>query len=156
MAPEPILEAPEGTDQPDLYVGVASADMTPEEVVGKQVQSIRDAVDSPESIRECFALASPGNRKLTGPVERFADMVMTEPYAILAKAPEIQVGTAVTEDEYAAVLVTAVAETGVPAAFRFILERQALAPYEGCWMTVAVEVVTVESGTNGLSANSLR
>lgn len=139
------------SDQPDPYVGIARDDLTPETVVRRQVEAIRASVASPERIRECFAFASPGNRAMTGPVERFAEMVMSEPYTSLAKDPEFQVGTAIVEGDFSAVLVTVVSESGTPSAYRFMLERQSVPPYENCWMTVAVDSVDVEAGTGSSS-----
>lgn len=129
--------------QEDPFFGIATPDLTPQDVVAIQVRSIRAAVDNQERIYECFALASPSNREMTGPVERFREMVMTAPYSRLAFAPEWQVGTAEVEGDFAAVLVTANSDENSPSAFRFVLEKQSLPPYENCWMTVAVDFVEV-------------
>lgn len=139
------------SDAVDEYTDVASPSFSPEKVVDIQIQAMRAAVESPERIRDCFALASPSNREMTGPIDRFASMVMTGPYSSLAKAPDFQVGSAVLEGDYAAVLVTTMPEPGVPNAFRFVLEKQQLPPYKDCWMTVAVEYVEVASGFADLS-----
>lgn len=138
------------TSNDDEYAGVASPSLSPEQVVDIQIQSMRAAVESPEQIRDCFALASPGNREVTGPIDRFASMVMTGQYSSLARAPDFQIGSAVLEGDYAAVLVTTMSEPGVPNAFRFVLEKQHLSPYQDCWMTVAVENIEVASGSDDL------
>lgn len=125
----------------DEYVGVASPDFSPREVTERQVAALRDAASEPERIRECFALAAPSNREQTGPVERFAEMVMQEPYRTLVVAPQCTIGEAIVEGRLAAVLVTAAETDQEPRVFRFVLEKQQTPPYQDCWMTVAVQSV---------------
>ena len=65
-------------------------------------------------------------------------MIMAPPYNGLATCQDWQVGEAVIENGYAAVLVSTVSQIGDVAAFRFLLHRHEEAPYSGCWLTEAV------------------
>lgn len=114
---------------------------SPEEVVARQVQSIRDSLAVPERLRICYSLASPENRATTGPFDRFATMIMKPPYDALATCHDWQVGNASIENEYAAVLVSTVSKNGLPSAFRFLLRLHNELPYEGCWLTEGVLVL---------------
>jgi hypothetical protein len=55
-------------------------EFTPEQVVTKQIESMRAAVLDPDRLRECYSLAAPSNRAVTGPFERFSALVSSAPY----------------------------------------------------------------------------
>jgi hypothetical protein len=126
-------------------LGIASPNLSPHSVVQLQIASMQAARSSPAAIRVCFELASPGNRELTGPLERFAEMVNMSPYNQIGAAAHWQAGRSVLEGKYAAIFVTTIAQDGTLAAFRFLLEKQSQPPHENCWMTVAVEFVEIAS-----------
>lgn len=114
------------------------ASFSPEEVVRAQIESMRRAVDNPAALLTCYSLASPSNRRLTGPFERFAGLVTTEPYRQLGVCQDFQVGTAVMDGPTATVLVSTLAADGQGLAFIFLLIKQQEAPYRDCWMTDGV------------------
>lgn len=68
-------------------------------------------------------------------------MVMMPPYDRLAISQDWQVGSPTIEKDYAAVLVSTVSANGDATAFRFLLHQHKRAPYEGCWLTEAVQVL---------------
>lgn len=114
---------------------------SPAEVVALQVDSIRASLAQPERLVVCYSLASPQNRAVTGPFERFAAMVMMSPYDQLATCAAWQIGNAAIEDGYAAVLVSTVSRDEQAVAFRFLLHQHWEAPFRGCWLTEAVHVL---------------
>lgn len=114
------------------------ASYSPEQVVQAQVESVREAVNNPAALLICYSFASPSNRQLTGPFERFAEMVTTEPYRQLGVCQDFQVGSAVMDGSTATVLVSALAENGQGSAFVFVLSKQQEAPYRDIWMTDGV------------------
>jgi hypothetical protein len=114
---------------------------SPAEVVTLQITSIREFAVSPDRLATCYSLASPENREVTGPLKRFADMIMTPPYDRLASCQSWQVGRAVIEDNYAAVMVSTISSDGSGVAFRFLLQLHTEPPYDGCWLTEAVQVL---------------
>lgn len=124
----------------------------PREVVKRQVEAMVASTTDPTAIADCFALASPSNRLLTGPLERFAAMVAGPNYRPLLEARTFSVGEAIVQDRYAAVLVTLMTYEDEPFAFRFFLSQQtgeetignsnSKSQFEDCWMTDGVTRVS--------------
>ena len=122
---------------------LANRELSPRDVVLAQVRSLRDARNAPEQIVRCYELASPGNRAITGPLERFSVMVSEPPFDVLSSHENWQVGAAFVEGRNAVVLVTTCDNEGEAAAFRFVLAKQTQAPFEECWMTESVLPTTL-------------
>ena len=135
----------DATDSSDVNqfvdTDIPKSHFSPAEVVALQVQSIRDSVAEPERLTVCYSFASPENRKVTGPFATFAQMIMMPPYDRLATCQDWQVGSATIEQGYAAVLVSTVGKGGDATAFRFLLHQHDEAPFTGCWLTEAVQVL---------------
>jgi hypothetical protein len=123
-------------------------ELTPEQVVSKQVESMRASVLDHDRLRECYSLAAPSNRAVTGPFENFANIVRSSPYDNLGTCQAYQVGRAVIEGNSAAVLVSLLTSNGQSLAFRFLLSKQSEVPYADCWMTEGVYALTAEELTN--------
>ncbi len=117
---------------------------SPADVVTLQVNSIRDALVDTTKLKVCYSLASPENRKHTGPLRRFAEIVMLPPYDRLAKCVDWQVGGAVIENDLAAVLVSTISQDGSVSGFRFILQRHD-SSMRNCWLTEGVQCLAEES-----------
>ena len=136
---------PSQTDSADVNqfvdIEIPKSHFSPAEVVALQVQSIRDSVAVPERLTVCYSLASPQNREYTGPFATFSQMIMMPPYDRLATCQDWQVGSATIEKGYAAVLVSTVSKDGDATAFRFLMHKHDEAPYRGCWLTEAVQVL---------------
>ncbi len=118
--------------------------LSPADVVTLQVNSIRDAMVDITKLKVCYSLASPENRKHTGPFRRFAEIVMLPPYDRLAKCVDWQVGGAVIENDLAAVLVSTISQDGGVSGFRFILQRHGPST-RNCWLTEGVQFLAEES-----------
>ncbi|MDA8745923.1 hypothetical protein N9N28_14940 [Rubripirellula amarantea] len=134
---------------------IADPTLTPGEVVSKQLRSLKDAETNPKSLKVCYSLASPGNRSITGPIGRFADLFRDGPYFPLVGHQDAMIGRASIDGDEALVLATIVAKDGQTHAFTFRLSRQVAAdlngaaiadngqtdaakPAGGCWMTDGV------------------
>lgn len=111
---------------------------TPEKVVAIQMAALKSSLTDPLGVADCFALASPSNRIVTGPIERFAVMLSSPSYRPLVDRKSCQIGKAVVNGGYAVVLVTVVQNDGRLLAYRFLLSRQDQPEVAGCWMTNAV------------------
>lgn len=118
--------------------------LSPSDVVTLQVNSLRDGVVDKNKLKVCYSLASPENRKSTGPFSRFAELVMAPPYDRLANCEDWQVGGTFIDKNLAAVLVSAISNEGEVSAFRFILQRQDY-PRPECWLTEGVQFLDEES-----------
>jgi len=124
VAPEPIAEP--------------SAELSPEDVVQKQMHALSGSGPVLSRIDRCYRFASPANRSHTGPLERFATMVQSPDYQAVLNAKHFLVGHATQQNNEAHVLVTTVDPAGELTLFRFFLSKQTKAPHAGCWMTDAV------------------
>ena len=90
--------------------------LSPEEVVRIQLSALCNRREL-NGIVECFRFASPKNRAATGPIERFASMVTSPPYAIIAKADSVLVGAATGTADQKRVLVNVTADDEIQAFF---------------------------------------
>lgn len=115
----------------------ADIDLSPQGVVGEQMKALAAWDDGPAALDRVFSFASPGNRAVTGPEERFRKLVESEPYAPLFENQGYVVGRAVEAADAATVLVTLVDRAGELVAYRFYLSRQPSEP-KARWMTDAV------------------
>lgn len=119
------------------YVYEPSPDLDPDEVVKIQLDALQnnDLTDDDDGIRTAFRFASPGNQEVTGPLERFVDLVKNPLYAPLIGFERAEVGIMLILGDYAQQRVRVInARKGITT-YVFTLSRQADAPYEGCWMT---------------------
>jgi hypothetical protein len=141
--PAPDLGAA-GLDPQDLVgldlsgVVFPNPDIPPEEVVRLQLAGLSDAKADGVGILQCFCLASPGNRVVTGPLERFGQMVRSEPYQCMARPRAVLIGRPQHGDDVARLLVTIIDDEHNVRAFAFVLGRQQEPPFKDCWMTEAV------------------
>jgi len=118
---------------------VPSADLTPEQVIGIVIESLRDndQSDNDDGIATVFRFASPANRAQTGPIERFARMIkvgfndMLEHVSSRSDPIEIEGDTAVQA-------VWLMSSSGTEVGYAFQLGRQRGGEFDGMWMTEAV------------------
>lgn len=112
--------------------------LSPADVVRLQMAALRAFRDDKAAIHQCFVLASPANRAVTGPLDRFIAMVQNATYRALVMQTGALVGRPVIRGEQATVLVTVVDENQAARAYRFFLSKQTDPRYLDCWMTDAV------------------
>ena len=129
--------------QDDFDLDIPQPQLSPSDVVKLQVNSIRDAVGDIAKLKVCYSLASPENRKHTGPFRKFAEIVMLPPYDRLSTCVDWQVGGAVIDKDLAAVLVSTISSDGEISGFRFILRVQACS-LGNCWLTEGVQLLAEE------------
>jgi hypothetical protein len=117
-----------------------SPDLTPETVVRLQVEALqRNDEPRPDAgIETAFRFASPGNRRATGPLERFAAMVKGPVYSYMLGFESAEYGEMRVEGDLAAQRVTLVQPDGHRVRFIFGLSKQPDGDCVGCWMTDSV------------------
>jgi hypothetical protein len=115
-----------------------SADLAPEDVVRIQVALLRDNDAADRGIAQVYRFASPRNRRQTGPLDRFTEMVRSTPYAPLLGHREARFGAIAIGAAEARQTVTIVAQGGEAVIYLWVLSRQTDAACNGCWMTDAV------------------
>ena len=112
--------------------------MKPDEVVRAVIESLstNDAADN--GIRTTWKFASPANKEMTGPIERFIPMVKTPAYAPMLQRNQVHYGQLETQDDKAVQIVVLIAPDGTRNAYVFQLSRQVDGDLKGCWMTDGV------------------
>ena len=112
----------------------------PEEVVRIQIEALGDN-DRPHpdaGIEITFRFASPANRKVTGPLPRFIEMVHNRAYRPMLNHRGARYGKLKREGNHASQTVILKTGDGSRVGYLFQLSRQSEAPYKGCWMTDSV------------------
>lgn len=124
---------------------VASAGVTPpnpifapDEVVRMQLEALARFRDEPTAMQQCYTLASPANRAVTGPLARFTVMIMIPEYRPLVMHENRLVGTPIVLDDKAVVLASVVGFDRELATYCFYLSKQPGPEHRGCWMTDSV------------------
>lgn len=112
----------------------------PEEVVRIQIEALGDN-DRPHpdaGIEIAFRFASPANKKATGPLRRFIEMVRNPAYRPLLNHREARYGKLKQEGNGASQTVILKSRDGGWVGYLFQLSRQTEAPFKDCWMTDSV------------------
>lgn len=114
--------------------------LSPTEVVRIQLTALQqnDEPTPDAGIRTVFKFASPANRAVTGPIERFITMVKTPLYRPMLSCHTLRFDPPKEEGEQAEQRVMIVSRGGEAIFYKFVLSRQRGAPHAGCWMTDAV------------------
>jgi hypothetical protein len=137
--PGDASEQGEQKDVPsDDALVVPSPKLEPREVVEIQVASLADCQVSPDALQQVYAFASPDNRGVTGPMDRFASMLLTPQYKPLVEQKQVIVGSQVVHGNLASVMVTAMDQQQGLRTFHFYLAKETGPPYTDCWMTYGV------------------
>lgn len=116
-------------------------DLAPDEVVRIQLEALRDGGPDDAGIAVAFRFASPENRRVTGPLARFARMIRSGAYAPMLSFTDAVFAPLEEQGRQAIQDVTLVAPGVDPVRYRFILSRQdeTGGPLDRCWMTDAVQ-----------------
>jgi hypothetical protein len=133
-----------GTAAPELeqlnlsQVVLPSTELTPDAVVRLQLAGLSDDRGDGVGVLQCYAFASPANRAVTGPLDRFGKIVRQDAFECMARPQAMLIGRPQITDRIARVLVTMIDDQHRVHAFTFVLARQSEAPFKDCWMTEAV------------------
>ena len=119
-------------------LSMPSPELSPEDVVRLQMRALSDNWPEGRGVEQCFQFASPANRRITGPLDRFDAMVRSAPFRSLLDQRVTLIGRALVRDRRAAVLATFLDRNNQVRVFRFILSRQTEPEYAECWMTDGV------------------
>jgi hypothetical protein len=117
-----------------------SPDFGPEEVVRLVVDALQHNADSynDEGIRVTFNFASPKNKRMTGPLPIFIQMVKSPHYRLMLGHQHAEFGTLETNGSTVRQRVTLHDGENRGTTFIFVLSCQSKGPHAGCWMTDAV------------------
>ncbi len=133
-----VLAAPVGATH--LPQTEPDPSLSPQDVVSIQIEALRNN-DTPyenRGVEVTFNFASPANKRMTGPLERFKVMVRNPIYGPMINHRKAEYENLVAEGDFAKIDVILTSKEGVYLGYRFILSRQHGNRYEGSWMTDAV------------------
>jgi hypothetical protein len=117
-----------------------SPEYGPAEVVEIQLEALADN-DSPvenAGIKTAYNFASPGNRRSTGPLDRFIQMVEGPRYAPMVDHTEATTGPLERTGDRARQRVTLTGPDGRTVTYQFGLSVCDEPPLDGCWLTDSV------------------
>jgi hypothetical protein len=115
-------------------------DRSPAEVIAIQLSALQ-ANDTPEpdaGIAQTFAFAHPDNRRVTGPLPRFVQMIKGPQYQVLLGHRAHEINEVFRDGNQAAFAVIVTSRTGEVVGFRWAVARVAGGEHAGAWMTIAV------------------
>jgi hypothetical protein len=118
-------------------------ELAPREVVELQLQAFRANDEEDRGIEVAFRFASPRNKRVTGPAERFARMMKGPLYRAMLVYDEAEYGETLVRGRVALQRVQlTVGERRV--SYEFYLIRQEGGPFDQCWMTESVSIVPTQ------------
>jgi hypothetical protein len=143
-APQPSPPAAPAPTAPDYVIDAQpKPEHSPQQVVRIVVDALRfnDAPTADAGIATTFRFASPNNRAVTGPLERFTAMIKTPAYIPMLIATGVRFGEMKIENDRAEQYVQLQMPDGSRLTYHFMLSKQSDAPYADCWMTDGVRFV---------------
>lgn len=108
----------------------------PKHVVELQLDGLRQNDDA--GIAQAWAFAHPENKKLTGPLPRFANLLRSPAYRILLGHRAHQIDAVSQSDEEAIFAVSVTGPQGNVVVYRWVLSKVGAGEFAGAWMTTAV------------------
>ena len=122
---------------------VPNPDLSPREVVRIQLEALRrnGELGQDSGIATVFRFASAANQAVTGPLERFVEMLKNPLYRPMLDHSSAEFGPVQSEGDIARVQVVLFGRMGEVAAYDFTLSKD---EDTGCWLTDAVLLAPVE------------
>ncbi len=135
-----------GNAQAQDYEVQPTPDFGPEDVVTIQMEALQNNNDPFENagIEITFRFASPNNKRVTGPLERFATLFDNPAYGPMLNHRTLEIGEADIIGSRAVVPVFMESGDGEKLTYVFLLSKQGEGQWTDCWMTDSVTMVRVE------------
>ena len=109
-----------------------------------QLKALQNNDEEDNGIEVTFNFASPDNKTVTGPLDRFKELVKNPSYEAMLNFHSYRASKMVIQGRQAQQAVMIVDQEGNQVAFVFTLSKQTSAPYQNCWMTDSVLRVETE------------
>lgn len=107
--------------------------LNPTEVIAAQLTALRNNGEDNAGIARAFRFASPGNRRMTGPLPRFAMMIKAQ-FPEMLTFERMAFGPLRVHGERALQVVILVQPDASLHAYRYLLSRVTTDDCDGCWM----------------------
>jgi hypothetical protein len=118
-----------------------SPKLSPAEVIRIQVEALKQNDETDSGIEITFRFASPANRQVTGPFNRFKQLVKTPAYRPMLNHKTAEYDPILLSGQSATQRVTIIERNGQATVYMFSLSRQNLPDCPGCWLTDGVTIV---------------
>jgi hypothetical protein len=113
--------------------------LSPAEVVATQLEALQaNEAETDAGIAQTWAFAHPDNKRMTGPLPRFAQMLKGPQYRMLLNHRSHEVIEVARTDEEAVFAVTITTPTGDVVDYRWTVAKVRDGEHAGAWMTIAV------------------
>ena len=113
--------------------------LSPAEVVVIQLDALQaNAAENDAGIAQAWAFAHPDNKRMTGPLPHFAQMLKGPQYRMLLNHRSHEVREVSRTDEEAVFAVTITTPTGDVVGYRWTVAKVRDGEHAGAWMTIAV------------------
>jgi Domain of unknown function (DUF4864) len=113
--------------------------LSPAEVVAIQLDALQaNAAESDAGIAQTWAFAHPDNKRMTGPLPRFAQMLKGPQYRMLLNHRSHEVIEVSRTDQEAVFAVTVTTAAGDVLGCRWTVAKVIDGEHAGAWMTIAV------------------
>jgi len=115
-----------------------SASLSAIDVVEFQLKALQTPDN--DGIAATFRFASPANKSITGPLDRFAKLFEAPQYNPMLRHSGAKVQELHNNGMQAELVAGIVDRGGQLRWYKFVLSKQSEAPYVNCWMTDAVSI----------------
>ena len=112
----------------------------PDKVIEIQLNGLKkNNPNSNDGIKQTWEFAHPNNRKMTGPLDRFKNMIKTDSYSMLLNHKEHEITQVYNSGEVATFEVTILSSEKKYYKFKWQVEKYNLeGSLNNCWLTTAV------------------
>ena len=113
--------------------------LSPAEVVAIQLDALQaNDAGTDAGIAQTWAFAHPDNKRMTGPLPRFAQMIKGPQYRMLLNHRSHEVQEVSQTDEEAVFAVTVTTPTGDAVGYRWSVAKVMGGEHAGAWMNISV------------------
>lgn len=126
-----------------------SIEIAPETVVRTVIEALRSNREDNLGIATVYCFASPGNKQMTGPLEKFTSMIRNG-YSNMLNHRDSEFETIEVREEVALQPVWLTTTGGDVVGYLFRLGKQSAGKYAGMWMTEAVYPIDPSKRTQSI------
>ena len=114
--------------------------LSPADVVAIQLNALQtnDTPETDAGIAQTWAFAHPDNKRVTGPLPRFAQMIKGPLYQVLLGHRSHEIREVLATDDQVDFAVTVTSQKGEVVGYRWSVAKAAGGDDAGAWMTISV------------------
>lgn len=118
-----------------------SPDLSPEEVIGLILESLRQNDKEDIGIETTFNFASPANKLAAGPLINYKSQVKKPLFQPILNFASYKASDLISDGEQAQQIIITRNDEGTDSGFLLTLTKQSAKPYTDCWMVDSVRRV---------------